>query len=235
MKKTILSSICALALIPAANAAITVGDTIFIDFGTAASNGNNLFTNVSTADTATTTFSTGVGTNGGVLRNTLGVNVTGVDFSITNMTGDNAGEAAAASTDAWISNDSGGTGRITDGDTVIDGSGDRAYATLTFTGLDKLLKYNVTATTGTANFGGIWQEVNNVSNTVNSFGTGTAAFTNLSTDASGTISFYYIRRSNDDGDHVSVNDISITAIPEPSAALLGGVGLLFLLRRRRQA
>jgi hypothetical protein len=30
-----------------------------------------------------------------------------------------------------------------------------------------------------------------------------------------------------------IDDIGITAIPEPSAALLGGIGMLFLLRRRR--
>jgi uncharacterized protein (TIGR03382 family) len=31
----------------------------------------------------------------------------------------------------------------------------------------------------------------------------------------------------------NIDNLSITAIPEPSAALLGGLGLLALLRRRR--
>ncbi|OYV06160.1 MAG: PEP-CTERM sorting domain-containing protein, partial [Verrucomicrobiales bacterium VVV1] len=36
---------------------------------------------------------------------------------------------------------------------------------------------------------------------------------------------------SDDG--LAIDDLSITAVPEPSAALLGGLGLLGLLRRRR--
>jgi hypothetical protein len=31
----------------------------------------------------------------------------------------------------------------------------------------------------------------------------------------------------------STGDLTVTVIPEPSAALLGGIGLLMLLRRRR--
>ena len=34
---------------------------------------------------------------------------------------------------------------------------------------------------------------------------------------------------------IDVDDVSVTAVPEPSAALLGGLGLLALLRRRRIA
>ncbi len=39
--------------------------------------------------------------------------------------------------------------------------------------------------------------------------------------------------SNFSDEHVAGNFVNITAIPEPSAALLGGLGLLALLRRRR--
>lgn len=35
------------------------------------------------------------------------------------------------------------------------------------------------------------------------------------------------------GDRVGLNEIAFEAIPEPSSALLGGVALLGLLRRRR--
>jgi uncharacterized protein (TIGR03382 family) len=34
-------------------------------------------------------------------------------------------------------------------------------------------------------------------------------------------------------EYAAVDDVTLTVIPEPSAALLGGLGLLALLRRRR--
>ncbi|MCP5537935.1 MAG: PEP-CTERM sorting domain-containing protein [Akkermansiaceae bacterium] len=231
--KNILTGLAlAAGLTGAAGAAIVAGDVIAINFGTTAT-GNNAFTTVDTADTATTAFS-GHALNGGVLRNTLGANITGVDFSITNMTGDNAGEAASAAETQWISNDSGGTGRITDGDAVIDGSGDRAYATLTFTGLDNALTYDFSAVhSNNDNFSALWQEVGNVSNTQGP-NLASISFTGLSTDGSGKISFYMIRRNNIDGSHVAVDNITLTAVPEPSTtALLGLGGLALILRRRK--
>lgn len=39
---------------------------------------------------------------------------------------------------------------------------------------------------------------------------------------------------NFEDDHIAGSFVNITAVPEPSAALLGGLGLLALLRRRRQ-
>ena len=39
--------------------------------------------------------------------------------------------------------------------------------------------------------------------------------------------------SNFSGEYVAGNFVNITAVPEPAAALLGGVGMLMLLRRRR--
>lgn len=233
MKKRLALSLLPLALLPAANAVILEGDIIDIDFGTSAT-GNNAFTIVNTADTATTAFSDHA-LNSGVLRNTLGSNVAGVDFSITNNTGDAAGEAAAAATTQWISNDSGSTGRITDGDAVIDGSGDRAYALLTFSGLDNSLTYDFSADhSNNSNFSAIWQEVGNVTNTTGP-NLATIAFTGLSTDGSGNISFYMIRNTNNDGRHVALESLSLTAVPEPSTfALLAGCFALssVMLRRR---
>lgn len=54
-------------------------------------------------------------------------------------------------------------------------------------------------------------------------------------DGSGSIAFDFFEGQNDTdgGSSATFNALSITQIPEPSAALLGGLGLLFLLRRRR--
>lgn len=43
-----------------------------------------------------------------------------------------------------------------------------------------------------------------------------------------------VANGNDIGDRVIFDDVSLTSIPEPSAALLGGLGVLALLRRRRK-
>lgn len=51
--------------------------------------------------------------------------------------------------------------------------------------------------------------------------------------------FLYLQWSSDDvggsnnRDEFAIDNISVTAVPEPSAALFGGLGLLALLRRRR--
>ena len=42
-------------------------------------------------------------------------------------------------------------------------------------------------------------------------------------------------KTTDTSHSIDVDDVSVTAVPEPSAALLGGLGLLALLRRRRIA
>lgn len=57
------------------------------------------------------------------------------------------------------------------------------------------------------------------------------AFNNVSTNGAGTITLILFGGTGADLAHI--NALELTAIPEPSAALLGGLGLLLLLRRRR--
>jgi len=49
------------------------------------------------------------------------------------------------------------------------------------------------------------------------------------------IGIYNSYKTGDTVHSINVDDVSVTAVPEPSAALLGGLGLLALLRRRRIA
>lgn len=57
--------------------------------------------------------------------------------------------------------------------------------------------------------------------------------------ADGETAYFRFQFSNTTGDSgalrsgLSINNLSITAVPEPSTALLGGLGVLALLRRRR--
>jgi len=64
--------------------------------------------------------------------------------------------------------------------------------------------------------------------TINKDGTGLA---DVSFDPSSFVTIDTVASA--DGVNLGAYDIQITAIPEPSAALLGGLGLLALLRRRR--
>lgn len=59
-------------------------------------------------------------------------------------------------------------------------------------------------------------------------GTLTNTFTGLNLDASDQFISFHARQTE-----TYIDNFSITAIPEPSVALLGGLGLLALLRRRR--
>jgi|GEM_PF-3384651 hypothetical protein len=73
-----------------------------------------------------------------------------------------------------------------------------------------------------------------------SYNPGGAGFTNIITDGAGLVDIKEIVMFIEGGtagwsstDSAGIDYISLTAIPEPSAALLGGLGLLALLRRRR--
>ncbi len=64
---------------------------------------------------------------------------------------------------------------------------------------------------------------------------GTILNFSVTSDGSGSIAFDFFEGQNDTdgGSNSTFNALSITEIPEPSAALLGGLGFMMLLRRRR--
>lgn len=66
-------------------------------------------------------------------------------------------------------------------------------------------------------------------------GDGTILDFSVTSNGAGVIEFEFFEGQNDDdgGTSATWNALSITEVPEPATALLGGLGLLLLLRRRR--
>ncbi|MCP5537934.1 MAG: sulfatase-like hydrolase/transferase [Akkermansiaceae bacterium] len=218
--------------IPSARAAIIPGQTIGIDFGTTApvpSANFNAYTDVVIANGATESFS-------GTLVDTAGGSVTGVGFSVTNRsgqdtgraTGNNGSQGAGLMTDStiysdWIiSNDADGA-RLTGGDTVIDGSGDRGHLVLTFTGLDDSLSYNLTGgfDNNNANFNAIWQ-ADGQTFTTDASGVGYGTLSGLNTDGSGNLVIHVIRPGNTNGQHVTVAGLTLEAVAATAPAIALG-------------
>ncbi|MEP2775699.1 MAG: PQQ-dependent sugar dehydrogenase [Luteolibacter sp.] len=169
----------------------------------------------------------------GTLIDTSGAAVAGVGFSVKNLTGDDTGEAtvvglqgtasgpfsnASIYADSLISNDSGTTGRLTSGDSVIDGSGDRAHFVLTFTGLNDGLRYNLIGgyDQNHANFNAIWQADGQEFTTDND-GVGFGSLSGLATDGNGNLVIHVIRESNTNGKHVTLAGLLLEATPADEA------------------
>lgn len=236
------------------SADLVVGDTIGIDFdavgGAEISSGTpplgslnfNHFEDTGIADGGTASL-------GGLIIDTDGGVWAGVGFSLTNNTGDNTNEANSSAGDAFggfdetvygdrlISNDSNATGRLTDGDTLIDGVNDRAHFVLRFTGLDDSLTYDLFGGHHTdnsnSNFDTIWQVVQ-PTGTIESAADFQHSFTSLATDGAGNLEIYIIRRGDVDGQHVSISGLTLTAVPEPgSLIILGLAGIVGALRRSK--
>lgn len=242
-KQTILTGLAlAVGMTGAANAAITAGTTIGIDFGSTpyAGSGNfNDFGHPNIADGAISTFA-------GTLINLDGGNVTGVGFSVENQSGDNTADALISNgsagptpfdessiyVDGLISNQSGSTGGLDAG----------GYLLLTFTGLDDSLTYNLTGgfEGPNANFNATWSfdsgstgistnQNDSISSFVATSTDGYKSADGLQTDGSGNL-VIQVTRTN----HVTVGGLTLEVVPEPSTtALLGLGGLALILRRRK--
>ena len=233
-----------------ANADLVVGDAVGIDFDATNNGGTdplaslnfNHFNDIGIADGATASL-------GGSIFDTDGGVWAGVGFSATNNTGDNTNEANSGQGDPFggfdttiygdrlISNDSNATGRITDGDTVIDGTNDRAHFVLRFSGLNDALTYDLLGghhtDNGNSNFDTIWQ-VAQPGGVISSATNFEHAFTGLVTDGAGNLEIYVIRQSNANGRHVTISGLTLTAIPEPGSLTVLGLGCLFVMGRRRK-
>lgn len=209
------------ALATSANAAtIMPGTEIGVDFGPTAP--TNDFNQVNPDPASNGSLAAGT------LIDTSNVTVDGVGFSW-------------SSTSAWFNNndavDSGPTVFNTSNRTDWLGisSGDNpGIMTLTLSGLDDSLTYDLVI--GAAFTGDIadtsWEVDGQTLLAEATSSNAYRSFTGLSTDGTGNLVMTGTGATNR-LDIATVSALHLTAVPEPSAALLGGLGLLALLRRRR--
>jgi hypothetical protein len=212
----------ALIAIPANAAVLIAGTEIGVDFGPTAP--TNAFNQIST--------STNGSISSGSLVNTSNVVVSGVGFSW-------------SSTSSWFNNNDSisiagqpaafDESNLTDWMGISNNGGPTGIMTLTFTGLDNSLTYDLVVGSG---FNSditdvLWTAGSQSATTDSSVGANSyVTLSGLSTDGSGNLVIVG-SGTGSRPDIVVVSALHLTAIPEPSAALLGSLGLLALLRRRR--
>jgi hypothetical protein len=119
-----------------------------------------------------------------------------------------------------------------------DGTGADTSASITFTGLTALTQYDISAIGGRAT-NGVDGRINIVTgtsgfSTYNLLNNGTISSFSVTSDASGVIVLNF---KENEAVSTALNAVfkamSLTAVPEPTAAMLGALGSLMLLRRRR--
>ncbi|MEP4077180.1 PEP-CTERM sorting domain-containing protein [Haloferula sp.] len=243
-KKLILTSFGALALIPTANAALVLGDTVGIDFASpnVVFGTNNAVdpapaTNFNKFDTDTAAGAT-ASFGAGTLINTTGATVSLVDFSVTNNMGKAAGLTAvpglvgpAPFDDATIYVDNYGAANVGNGSRADFGTLPAgANLVFTFSGLDDGLSYTVSGgfDHASTNFNTTW-DIDGQSATTDTSGTGYITLSDLETDGSGNLEITVTKSTQ-----LFVSGLTLTAVPEPSSAILLGAGGLLLLSRRNR-
>ncbi|MDP0491397.1 MAG: PEP-CTERM sorting domain-containing protein [Verrucomicrobiota bacterium JB023] len=208
-----------LASVSASRAAVSVGDVIGIDFGATAPTVAN-WNQVSSSSL----------TIGDLQRLSDGA-FTGVGVSVTvsasngDFVNNIAPGAGLGSTDSSIFNDHLAANDLGGPDTI----------TVTYTGLDDALSYILTGGMARGGNTNAFEQTYSVGGVDYDY-TGTtgvdayAEYTGLSSSG-GELSFTVSDFS--DSDLASISQMTLTVVPEPSAALLLGLGGLALLRRRR--
>lgn len=211
-----------LAASSAQGAVLIAGTAIGVDFGPTAP--TNSFNQVSTTTNGTIIA-------GGVI-NTSNVTVDNVAFSWSaNNPYFNNNDSISIAGQPAVFNES----NLTDWLGISSDGGPTGVMTLTFTGLNNSLTYNLSIGSG---FGSnitdvLWSASSQSATTDSDVGSVSyVSFTGLTTNGSGSLVITGTGTSPRP-DIVVVSALHLTAVPEPSAALLGGLSLLALLRRRR--
>lgn len=223
----ILGSLCVLGLAAAANASIIAGDVIAIDFGSTSTTESGWNTGVTSSISNLIAQATGVDT--------------GVDLTIAEV----AGGTPASNDSVFVDGSTLGGSGIDDiyGDGLISsGTGNDSFS-LTFTGLDDSLTYNLFAggLTVASDFGATW--------TISTTSADGAVQTNSYQDTEGYISFEGITsvdgtftlvlndisdgRSPVDGRNIGLSELKLTVIPEPATIGMLGLGAVVMMAIRR--
>ena len=216
--------LAALTAVSANAATLAFGTKIGIDFGpTDPTNNFNDTGNALTGSIAA----------GSVIETTTGDTVTGVGFTWGgggNFSNDDAATESELAGQPSQFNDSNLTDWL--------GSFNNGSITLNFSGLDDVFTYGLVigaGFTGPSDTSTNWVGgANSVSGSTIKNASGADAWvtlTGLTTDGSGNLAITGTGAASTPVPVVAA--LELTAIPEPSAALLGGLGLLALLRRRR--
>uniref|UniRef100_UPI003563BD73 hypothetical protein n=1 Tax=Pontiella sp. TaxID=2837462 RepID=UPI003563BD73 len=203
----------------AVQADLSLGQTIGIDFGSiapAAGLNFNSYSDVTIANGATESF-------GGTLIDTGGNAVSGVVFSVQNLSGQATGRATA-------SPGTEGAGLMTDSTVYSDWlisnstSGEPldpgGYFVFTFTGLDDDLAYDLTGgfDSNNNNFDAIWSADGQSVTTSPSGDGGYATLEGLATDGSGNLEIAVARNTL----HVTAAGLTLTAVTPPLPSMEPG-------------
>jgi hypothetical protein len=232
LKNTPLTALTCAALLGSAalsQAALVIGDIIGVTFG-------------NSSVTTTMSGAAVIGASGDQWNNLrFGGSVSGLGtVGLNKTTGSSSGVSFAATTGDGSGNDANTGLDLYDGNMFLS-PGNAGPSTITISGLgagvtiDLYLYAGAGHTSGegaTFNFGSVKSATDpNVAEGAYAAGSNYVLFSGLVADGSGTISGTWSRNSG--SDYSAFDGMQIAVVPEPSVALLGGLGMLALLRRRR--
>ena len=237
LKNTPLTALtCATLLGSAAlsQAALTIGDLISVNL-----TGTN-------AETVTPTGAAVIGAGSDTWTQVVGANW---NDSITSLSPIALNKTTGASSGATLTFSAGRAGGgpnttnldVFEGSFFLNGPDGDSSSTITLSGLGAGTKFDLylyaaaghtTNEGATFNFGSTQTATDtNTNETSYALGVNYVKYSNLVADGSGNISGTWAISSG--ANYSTLNGMQIAIVPEPSAALLGGLGMLCLLRRRR--